>query len=105
MVWQMGSRIRRVFLIFNTKRLVVTDFALASTYLCQRFALVADYPLTLIATALCFRLCFPSAARTDRIVVTPPYDTDVGRKCWHLVLNPSTVAVRIVHSHNTGETL
>lgn len=47
-----------IFLIVNFKTLIVTLLAMASTYLCMRFNLTADYPLTLIATAIIFPIVF-----------------------------------------------
>jgi predicted membrane chloride channel (bestrophin family) len=54
----MRERLRSIFLILNFKTLVVAVLAVASTYLCQRLNLVADFPLTLIATAVVFPIVF-----------------------------------------------
>lgn len=54
----MLRRLRSIFLILNFKTLVIAVLAVISTYLCQRFNLVADFPLTLIATATVFPIVF-----------------------------------------------
>ncbi len=54
----MHNRLRSIFLILNLKTLVIALLAIASTYLCQTFGLVADFPLTLIATAVVFPIVF-----------------------------------------------
>lgn len=54
----MGSRFRSIFLILNLKTLIVSAFAVASTYLCIEFQLIAEFPLTLIATAVVFPVVF-----------------------------------------------
>lgn len=54
----MIKAIRRVFVIIDLKALIVTIAAVASTYLCQRYGLKADLPLTLIATAVIFPIVF-----------------------------------------------
>ncbi len=54
----MSSRLRSIFLILNFKTLVIAILAVASTYLCQKFNLVANFPLTLIATAVVFPIVF-----------------------------------------------
>lgn len=54
----MAKLLRRVFLIINLKALLVTAAALASTYLCRRYGLQADLPLTLVATAVVFPIVF-----------------------------------------------
>ncbi|MCP4641279.1 MAG: hypothetical protein GY851_12630 [bacterium] len=50
--------IRRFVVIINGKALLVTIAAVLSTALCERFGLIADLPLTLIATAVVFPLVF-----------------------------------------------
>lgn len=52
------SRFRSIFLIVNTKTLLVMIAAVASTYFCLQFGLIADFPLTLIATAVVFPIVF-----------------------------------------------
>ncbi len=49
---------RRVALIINLKAVVVSGLAVASTALSARYGLLADFPLTLIATAIIFPIVF-----------------------------------------------
>ena len=44
--------------IINLKALIVTVLAVASTYLCLRYEILANFPLTLIATAIVFPVVF-----------------------------------------------
>lgn len=48
----------RVALIINVKAIVVSGLAVLSTLLCGRFGFLADFPLTLIATAIIFPIVF-----------------------------------------------
>ena len=52
------KRLSRIFLIINLKTLIVTALAVLSTYLCVSMGLLADFPLTLIATAVVFPIVF-----------------------------------------------
>ncbi len=52
------KRLKPILLIINFKTLLITLLAIASTYLCQRFNLLADFPLTLLATAIIFPIVF-----------------------------------------------
>lgn len=52
------KRLKRIFLIINFKTVVITFFAVVSTYLCQVYELTADFPLTLIATSIVFPIVF-----------------------------------------------
>jgi len=52
------NELKRILLIINRKTLVITILALLSTYLCRRFKYTADFPLTLIATAIIFPIVF-----------------------------------------------
>ena len=49
---------KRIYLIVNPRTLVITVLAVISTYLCLQFRLTADFPLTLIATAVVFPIVF-----------------------------------------------
>jgi predicted membrane chloride channel (bestrophin family) len=51
-------QIGHILVIFNLKTVIVTLFSVASTYLCHRFGFIADFPLTLIATAVVFPIVF-----------------------------------------------
>ena len=42
----------------NFKTLVITILSIASTFLCIKYSITADYPLTLIATAIIFPIVF-----------------------------------------------
>ncbi len=52
------TRIRQFLLIINLKTLIITALAVLSTWLCSRLGLAADFPLTLIATAVIFPIVF-----------------------------------------------
>lgn len=53
--------------VVNLKSLVISALAVLSTWLCLRFGIRADFPLTLIATAIVFPLVFSiSTAYTRR---------------------------------------
>lgn len=52
------KRLSRIFLIINRKTLIITALAVISTYFCARLGIVADFPLTLIATAVVFPIVF-----------------------------------------------
>lgn len=49
---------RSIFLIINLKTLVISVLAVISTYLCIQYSITADFPLTLIATAVIFPIVF-----------------------------------------------
>ena len=48
----------KIFLIINLKTLIITLLAVLSTYVCITYAITADFPLTLIATAIIFPIVF-----------------------------------------------
>lgn len=50
--------IRSLYLIINFKTLIITLLAVASTWLCDHFHIVADFPLTLVAIAIVFPVVF-----------------------------------------------
>jgi hypothetical protein len=52
------KKLKQVLIIINRKTLVITVLAVASTYLCSRFGIAAQFPLTLIATAVVFPIVF-----------------------------------------------
>jgi len=54
----MIGRFRTIGLIINFKALFIAGLAVLSTWLCLRFGLTADFPLTLIATAVVFPIVF-----------------------------------------------
>jgi hypothetical protein len=49
---------KKILLIINAKTLIVAILSVASTYSCIRFGITADFPLTLIATAIIFPIVF-----------------------------------------------
>jgi predicted membrane chloride channel (bestrophin family) len=54
----MLKRIRQILVIINLKALLITALAILSTYICERFSLTAELPLTIIATAVVFPIVF-----------------------------------------------
>ena len=50
--------LRRVMFVVNVKSVSLSALAVISTYLCLRFNLAADFPLTLITTAVIFPIVF-----------------------------------------------
>lgn len=49
---------KKIFLIINFKTLVITILSILSTYICILYDVKADFPLTLIATAIIFPIVF-----------------------------------------------
>lgn len=59
--------LRSLSLVVNWKSLAIAGLAILSTYACMTMGIVADFPLTLIATAIVFPLVFSiSTAYTRR---------------------------------------
>lgn len=54
----MIRRLKTIAFIFSIKAIVISALAVLSTYLCLRWNLLANYPLTLIATAIVFPIVF-----------------------------------------------
>lgn len=52
------QRIRWIFLVVNAKTGIITLLAVASTWACRRWDLVADFPMTLVALAVVFPIVF-----------------------------------------------
>jgi len=50
--------VKQILIIINLKTVIITVLAVASTYVCRRFAITADFPMTLIATAVVFPIVF-----------------------------------------------
>jgi hypothetical protein len=68
------KRLRRILLIINRKTLIVTLLAVISTYVCASLGVMADFPLTLIATAVVFPIVFSiSGAYKRREVALDEY--------------------------------
>lgn len=51
-------RLKSVAAIVDRKTLVITALAVLSTYVCRRFGVLAEFPMTLIATAVIFPIVF-----------------------------------------------
>ena len=54
----MIKRLRTITLLINTKAIVVASLAALSTYLCLLLEITANFPMTLIATAVVFPIVF-----------------------------------------------
>lgn len=54
----MLRRLKTIGLIINGKAVIIAALAVLSTYLCLRFDIKGDFPLTLIATAVIFPIVF-----------------------------------------------
>jgi len=54
----MIKRFKTIAFIINVKAVVISVLAVLSTYLCLRWNVTANYPLTLIATAIVFPIVF-----------------------------------------------
>ncbi len=52
------KKLKQVFAILNRKTLVITALAVTSTFLCRKFGVLAEFPMTLIATAVIFPIVF-----------------------------------------------
>ncbi len=50
--------LRSLYLIINYKTFIVTILAVVSTWLCNRYNIIADFPLTLIGIAMVFPVVF-----------------------------------------------
>jgi predicted membrane chloride channel (bestrophin family) len=54
----MLKRLKTITLIINTKAIVIAGLAVLSTFLCLSFEITANFPLTLLATAIVFPIVF-----------------------------------------------
>ena len=52
------DKVKQILIIINLKTIIVTALAVASTYVCQRYEILAEFPMTLIATAVVFPIVF-----------------------------------------------
>lgn len=50
--------LKRLFFVLSVKSVTVAAMAVLSTYLCHRYNLLADFPLTIITTAVIFPIVF-----------------------------------------------
>ena len=70
----MLSRIKTIALIINLKAIVVAGLAVLSTFLCLKYEITANFPLTLLATAIVFPIVFSiNSAYKRREVVLDDY--------------------------------
>ena len=53
-----SDNIKKILLIFNIKSVLIAILSVISTYICIHYSITADYPLTLIATAIIFPIVF-----------------------------------------------
>jgi predicted membrane chloride channel (bestrophin family) len=60
------NKLRIILSLINLKSLLVTVLAVASTYWCLEFELTANFPLTLIATAIVFPVVFSIGGAYNR---------------------------------------
>ena len=60
------KRLRGLTQIIDVKSLLLSALAMLSTWLCLRLGITADFPLTLIATAVVFPLVFSISAAYRR---------------------------------------
>lgn len=51
-------RLSSIFLIINLKSLLIAALAVLSTWICLKYNIQADYPLTIISTAIIFPIVF-----------------------------------------------
>jgi len=58
--------LRSIYLIINYKTIIVTVLSLISTWLCTRYNIVADFPLTLVGIAIVFPVVFSIDSAYDR---------------------------------------
>ena len=49
---------KKIFLIINLRTLIIATLSVLSTYFCIKYSVMADYPLTLFATAIIFPIVF-----------------------------------------------
>jgi hypothetical protein len=110
----MLQRLRTIVLILNFQSLIVAALAVLSTYFCIRYDITANFPLTLLATAIVFPIVFSiNSAYKRREVVLDDYaslkshgraiffasrdwledaDPDTAEKCRRLLGNLLTAA-------------
>lgn len=52
------KKLKRIFVIVNLKSFIIIVLAVVSTYLCRKYDITANFPMTLIATAVVFPIVF-----------------------------------------------
>jgi len=58
--------LRSLYLIINYKTFIVTVLSLVSTWLCTKYGIIADFPLTLVGIAIVFPVVFSIDSAYDR---------------------------------------
>ena len=53
-----SDNMNKIFLIINKKTAVIATLSVISTYICIRYSILADFPLSLFATAIIFPIVF-----------------------------------------------
>ena len=70
----MLHKFKSIALIINTKAAIVAGLAVVSTFFCIKYGITADFPLTLLATAIVFPIVFSiNSAYKRREVVLDDY--------------------------------
>tara|TARA_X000001036_G_C20445084_1_gene710900 strand:+ start:44 stop:823 length:780 start_codon:yes stop_codon:yes gene_type:complete len=88
----MQKLITSIFLIINVKTLVITSLAIAATLICRFMDFTADFPLTLVISAVVFPIVFSiNAAYTRRETALAKYGSlkAHGHAIYLAVLYPS----------------
>jgi predicted membrane chloride channel (bestrophin family) len=58
--------LKRILLIINLKTLIITLLSVLSTFLCKKYGLIADFPMTLISIAVVFPIVFSISGAYSR---------------------------------------
>jgi hypothetical protein len=77
----MLAQLQSIFLIINRKTLIVTSLSVASTFICRYVDFTADFPLSLVITAVVFPIVFSiNAAYTRRETALDRYSRLTDRR-------------------------
>lgn len=71
------DKLKSIFLIINLNSLLITALAVLSTYLCVRYGIVAEFPLTLILISVVFPIVFSIDAAYKRREAALDYYGDI----------------------------
>ncbi len=58
--------LKRVLVIINLKTVIITILAVISTFICRHFGIIAEFPMTLMATAVIFPIVFSISGAYNR---------------------------------------
>lgn len=58
--------LKRILLIINLKTLIIAALSVISTYICRKYGLAADFPMTLISIAVVFPIVFSISGAYSR---------------------------------------